>query len=248
MYIGQRIRHIRKENHLSQSEFSEKIGCSQAVLSLMENNQASVSVDTIIKVSQAFNVSSEWLMFGKQRYDLLSIDNAYIPLVDIEARAGYLENSKDKKYLDGLRLYKIPGFETGEDHRIFEVEGDSMAPTLLPSDKVICHLIDGIEFIAEGTLSVIVTNTDVVTKRIYFKDPSRKVVLCKSDNENYKPYTIPVKDIIEVWSVKAKITTSFVEVSFAQATRIDKLESEVEEIKSRFGEMLEQFTRLRPKK
>src|SRR5690606_6510041 len=122
--------------------------------------------------------------------------------------------------------------------------GDSMIPTLLPGDKVICSRLDDLLSVSEGTLLVIVTKSDVVSKRIYFDDLVENTIICRSDNENYKNYTVPLSDVQEAWLIKAKITSSFVDITINNTSRMDSLEMEIKDIKKKFGDLLEQFSRL----
>src|SRR5690606_21749914 len=60
---------------------------------------------------------------------------------------------------------------------------------------------------------IIVTNEDVVVKRISNKIASEKHIVCISDNPEFAPYTIDADAIREVWKVRMKITRSFEKVT-----------------------------------
>lgn len=64
MTIGERIRLIRKQIGLNQTEFGEKIGLKQTAIGLYENNQRGVADRTILLICQTFNVNEEWLRTG----------------------------------------------------------------------------------------------------------------------------------------------------------------------------------------
>lgn len=240
MSIRDRIKLVRKENNLSQTEFANKLGITQSVVSLIESGNSSVSVETLSKMSEIFDVSCDWLIYGKNRYARLSHTRDFIPLVNIEVKAGYISNHIDPDYLENLELYKIPGFEKG-DYRIFEVEGDSMLPTILPRDKIICGQARDINDIVEGSLCVIVTSKDIVVKRFYYSHKKADTIILKSDNSNFKNLEIPLSEIHEVWLVQAKITSSFASNSYEQTQRMDELEKELRSIKQHLSQLLVKF-------
>ena len=61
---------IRKENGLTQAEFSKKIGISRTYLSDLENNRKSPSVETLDKMAEKLGVSTTYLING-DKYALL---------------------------------------------------------------------------------------------------------------------------------------------------------------------------------
>lgn len=65
MSIGENIKKIRKESGLTQAEFSKKIGISRTYLSDLENNRKSPSVETLDKIAEKLDVSTDFLISGK---------------------------------------------------------------------------------------------------------------------------------------------------------------------------------------
>lgn len=55
--IGPKIRKIRKERKLTQTELASRIGIQQSDLSRMEKGEYRVSLDTLFKILAEFNVS-----------------------------------------------------------------------------------------------------------------------------------------------------------------------------------------------
>lgn len=54
--VGSRIRELRKGQHLTQTELSEKIGIAQSDLSRMEQGEYKVGLDTLFKILQVFDL------------------------------------------------------------------------------------------------------------------------------------------------------------------------------------------------
>lgn len=62
--VNDRIRLIRSEMGLSQSEFGERIGVKKSVVSTMESGRTNVTARNMDLICKEFNVSREWLLTG----------------------------------------------------------------------------------------------------------------------------------------------------------------------------------------
>ena len=65
--FGMRLKNLRKQNNLTQVELARKINVTKSVVSAYENNLRLPSFGTLIAISKAFNVSTDFL---------LGVDNA----------------------------------------------------------------------------------------------------------------------------------------------------------------------------
>lgn len=63
--INQRIKQLRLENKLTQSELAEKIGLSYIQIGRYEKGKSNPSADILQKLADVFNTSSDYLMNGK---------------------------------------------------------------------------------------------------------------------------------------------------------------------------------------
>ena len=55
-FVGQRVRHLRKERGLTQSELASRIGIIQSDLCRMEKGEYRVGLDTLLRVLQVFGM------------------------------------------------------------------------------------------------------------------------------------------------------------------------------------------------
>ena len=62
--VGRRIRELRGF-HITQKEFAERIGVSQGHLSYMERGEKEIGAEILLKISQEFGKSIEWLLTGE---------------------------------------------------------------------------------------------------------------------------------------------------------------------------------------
>lgn len=133
-------------------------------------------------------------------------DNDGIIYVPIAAQAGYAKAYGSNLYLHHLQKFVLPGFPyRGEKYRVFEVKGDSMEPVFKEGYHLICERVeqDAWLHIAEFYAYIIVLESDIILKRLAFKNNENYVAI--SDNEFYKQFLLPMKDIRELWLVKRKM-------------------------------------------
>jgi transcriptional regulator with XRE-family HTH domain len=62
MALGERIRTLRKEAGWSQAELGEKAGVDSQRISRYENGRITPSLDAIVRIAEAFNVSIDHLL------------------------------------------------------------------------------------------------------------------------------------------------------------------------------------------
>ena len=64
MNIGDRIKILRKDLGLTQSEFAEKINLKQAAIGMYENGSRNITEQSISLICSTFNASEEWIRSG----------------------------------------------------------------------------------------------------------------------------------------------------------------------------------------
>lgn len=128
----------------------------------------------------------------------------YVP---IAAQAGYSKNFQDPVFIDQLERLFVPGLPyKGDTYRYFEVEGDSMYPTLEEGMQVIGQIIpqEYWHAISDFYIHVIVKDTQILIKRLFKKDAQTLVMI--SDNEEMYPQErLNIEDVKELWLVKRKL-------------------------------------------
>ena len=63
--MNKRIRQIRLDLGLSQSEFGRKIGITTSAISRIESGENSASTQTIMLICREFNINYDWLTAGQ---------------------------------------------------------------------------------------------------------------------------------------------------------------------------------------
>ena len=91
----------------------------------------------------------------------------------------------------------------------FEINGDSMLPTITNGDVVVCEPIERGTPLRDNHVYVIVTDV-VVAKRIQQVRTGNDVVRLRliSDNGDvYKPYDVELEEVRQILKVKCRLTS-----------------------------------------
>ena len=66
--IGARIRSERRKQNLTQEQLSEKAGISESFLGLIERGGRTLSIETMVNLANALNLSIEFIISGEYNY------------------------------------------------------------------------------------------------------------------------------------------------------------------------------------
>lgn len=77
VHIGNRIRKEREKYTLSIEKFAEMIGLSSFYIGQLERGERRMSLETAIKISQAFNLSIDYIIKGETKSPSNSIAESY---------------------------------------------------------------------------------------------------------------------------------------------------------------------------
>lgn len=107
MSTGDRLKMLRKDLKLTQSEFAKKICLKQASIGLIENNTRNLTDRSIMFICDVFGVSEEWLRYGKgEMYRKSNPDN------NLAIEIAKLISSDDNWTKNAvLQLLKLPPHE-----------------------------------------------------------------------------------------------------------------------------------------
>lgn len=64
MTLGTRLKELRRQKGLTQTEVGERIGVSLNTMSKIESNKCDIPGESLKKASELFNVSADYLLFG----------------------------------------------------------------------------------------------------------------------------------------------------------------------------------------
>ncbi|MEH6656574.1 XRE family transcriptional regulator [Leeuwenhoekiella marinoflava] len=243
MSISKQLKALREKASLSQKKVAEELGITQGAYSLIENGQNSITTEHLLTLSRLYSVPTDRILKGSHNSIMMSSTNGFVPLINVEARAGFIENRDNEQWMSTLDMFKLPGYEPAQGQKLFEVEGDSMMPTLMHGDILITQHTDDISEILDGSVAVIITTKSVLTKRIK-KDLSNDAIILISDNSKYESISYDLENILEILIVRGKITSSLNVVDMDANKRVQHLESQVDKLQSDMSKLIEKINKL----
>ncbi|MDT0678575.1 XRE family transcriptional regulator [Autumnicola musiva] len=230
--ISNRIKELRKMKGFSQKHVAENLFISQAAYSLIENSQNGIVAEHVVKLSRLYDVTTDYLLKGDKNVISMTRANGFTPFIKLSAHAGFIKNYHQEDWENNYEWFRIPGFNPTQNQRLFEVEGESMLPTILPGDILICQTQKKIENILDGSLVLVVTTDAIIIKRLKVNsDP--EYLLLENDNENQlESLKIERENVREVMMVRGKITGVLVpHHTITSKGRINALEDALELLK-----------------
>lgn len=64
--IGKRIRAFRLKNNLTQAQLAEELDVSTNFISEVENGKKNISIDTLCRLCQHYQLSADYILLGKE--------------------------------------------------------------------------------------------------------------------------------------------------------------------------------------
>lgn len=217
---------LKKDQRIRSSrQFALSLEYLPQSLSEILKNRRDVTIELLRKAIELYKINPVYLFTGEgpmfmkeeehKNFRVLTImtdaqNDERIVHVPIPAQAGYATDLSDPTFVQNLPSYSLPDYKYKVGtHRSFDVAGDSMEPTLYEGDKVICSYLEPTLWktaVKNNYVYVVVTQGDVLVKRIHNKIKSEKVLTLISDNAYYDPFDVKLSEIKEIWYVRAKIS------------------------------------------
>ena len=113
MTVGERLKDLRNKIGLSQQELSDRIGIRRATYARYETNANQADYDTIIKLANFFNVTTDYILSGNSHLQYKNFNQKLIDIFnDPEIQSAFNEipgSTEDVKreILDILRYIKF---------------------------------------------------------------------------------------------------------------------------------------------
>lgn len=108
--VGDKIRKARKAKQLAQENLAEQTDLSITHISAIENAASKFSVDALVNISEALNISMDWLLLGDEGNHLYIEHQVNRALSDCS-------ESEIRFLLDVLRTCKISLREYHEEYQ-----------------------------------------------------------------------------------------------------------------------------------
>ena len=244
MYLKENIKLLRKRRKRSQEEVAKSLEITRSAYNSYENGVAEpgifvllkladfyqVNLDKLVKINLStlmesqlsqlekgfdFDITGTRLRVLATTVDSEDVEN--IELVPVKARAGYTTGYADPDFIKVLPAFHLPFLSASKKYRSFPILGDSMPP-VSEGAFVTGEYIQNWSNLKNGHPYIVVTADEgIVFKMIYNRiDEDGTLLLC-STNPLYKPYTVKVNDILEIWKFVNYINPNFDEPNNTEA-------------------------------
>lgn len=230
---------------MTQERLSAQIGINRSTLADYERNASCPKPDGLKKIADFFQVTIDSLFSNNVvktdkvsgqdlRILAITVDRTgeeNIVFVSQQSENGYIKGFQETNFLKELPNFRVPKLATG-NYRAFEISSDAMPP-INPGSIAICSYVENIRNIIDNHRYVLVTKNGIVFKRVRNSSEFLELI---SDNLNYRTYTMPADDILEVWRFDSVIAYG---ESDTQVT-VDNLFSKLNAIDSKIDFLVNQ--------
>ena len=183
---------------------AEIIGISRSTYTGIEKGKATLTKRNKMLIIDKLNVNPIWFETGEgemlksnfTQSDVRNVDTQtmnwiQIPFIPVHARATFAETFETEIHeLSTLTIPRLPGINY-ENGKVFEVDGDSMDPTLITGEQVFCEYVDPADWkYITGPVVVAFGNNLIVVKRIKENNLSNGELTLWSDNEMGGKFTL----------------------------------------------------------
>ena len=243
---AQRFALLRKELGFTKAEFGVYLALSGSSADI-ERGKTKVPGFVVAKLFEEHQINPSWLFESSEQMRLVNESPSFVPkvitvnsenkenvlLVETKAAAGYPQNILDRSWYEKLPAFDLPLKEfRNASYRGFQVEGESMLPSLNPGDWVLARAVESIHSLRSSKIYVVVLEDSIMVKKIEVKPNSNRLSLI-SVNPNYASYDIHAFQIQELWEVSSKIT--FVIEQDQSLQLLNELKNSMRELKERLS-------------
>jgi len=201
--------HAREARHMSRSELVRLSGVSKQQLSRLENNQIRLRLDHLKPFARHLGFTPEQILLwgrypGTGEGAAEAVPLAEVPEIEMRGGAESREKRKDGRHTDGIKSerWAFPASFVREQLRsapaqliVVEADGDSMAPTIGPGDRVVVDTghkapsPDGLYAIRDALGSIVVKRIQVMRSA---RPPRVKII---SDNPKHASEEAPLEGV-----------------------------------------------------
>lgn len=223
IYFSKNIVFLKTSKKLKQKYLAKKLNIKPQTYHYYEKGNTTPTYENLIELSKIFEVSIDDLLtkdlsnsssiskIKKKEQQIITLysdkkESFSNPIVPIKARAAYFSDffQDDKTY---IKYIELPFFESFEQKRTFEVEGDSMIPKFQVGDYVVCKAMDNPTNLKSNRHYVVISRQEGILLKKIINDTVRKHFLLLSENNTqYPPILRHWSEIDEIWEVVYRIT------------------------------------------
>ncbi len=251
---------LKSRNEInSDREFALSIDVSPSNLGDIKANRRSVTLEILNRAADRFDINSAYIVTGAGRpfnkrgerpapvaptREVVVVatqdtnGNTTVPLINHKAAATFVAGYQSQEWFEEQDSILLPSYMIKEGQcYALQVSGDSMEPTLLQDDWVICRLLDSADYryLSDGEVYVVVSEQKgIQIKRVRNRLHQYGVIRCLSDNPKHDTFDIPESELLQIWKVEWHLRSHLPEVS-----------PDIDHLHSNLQDMMEEMKQLR---
>jgi repressor LexA len=199
---------LKKENLVhTPKEFANEIQVSTSLITEICKKRTNAGITPIQNLINRFpQLNSNWLLTGgeemlRQNGDDKKVlvpekSNSGIPMLPFDAFAGIGDSTVVGVNFDTIEeRYIVPLFDGIQIDFMLPVRGSSMYPKYSSGDVVACRLVNELLFVQWNKVYVIDSISQGVIMKRLLKGENNHHIICRSENEKYGDFPVPMEDI-----------------------------------------------------
>ena len=211
---------IKNNRQKSKSAFAEKIGTKGHIIDLYLQEKREITYEQVKNLCKHYEINEAFMFqgigqpFGAFRIPdpekrlAVALGINFSPNILFTNVAAFSSNTIGVDLLEENERFTIPGLEG--DLVAFNINGDSMAPTILTGDMVICTPLESYHEMADQEIYAVVSNHSVWVKRVqrcYDRHHNCTHLKLISDNyAEFDPFLIEINEVRKLLKVTKRLT------------------------------------------
>ena len=187
-----RLKELRKAKGLSLKKLAEVLGVSESTVSLYENSKREASYTVLLKLSEYFKVSIDYLLGADEAYED-GEKNPYSIYIPILESVSITENEIECHYSAEKESIELG---SNEDFFYFKMHGDSMAPQISSGDIALIKKQSNIE---SGSIAAVIYGDNPVMLRRVVKNG--EITVLHPFNPKFESFFVNSKEKITILGV-----------------------------------------------
>ncbi len=228
-YLSQNISYLRSLKNWSPRQAAEQMQITVSTYRKWEKGQSQPKITSLEKLTSLYKRTLDELLYihlekadqvapdhlKGEKIRILPIvvdeqsDDEHVSLVPVKAAAGYTAGYADAEFIAELPRFSLPFPELSHHrtYRVFQIEGDSMLP-IKHGSYIICEYVQNWELLEWAQPHIVLTRDEgVVFKRL--NEAPDKLLELRSDNPVFEPYTMPWRNVMEIWRARGFVCFEF---------------------------------------
>lgn len=190
---------LESDAKLTKASLAKELGWSATKFSELLGGRMKPGLDLISNLVSKRKVSPDWILTGDG--GMFEGQKSGVPLIPVDAVAGY--GTPAYSDLPVEDYYTVSEFKHADF--LIRVSGDSMTPKYKSGDIVACRRVIGLNFWQWHTIYVIATRSQGVLIKRVEESTTPGCVTCVSENPAYRPFQVPLDEIVSVALVMGAI-------------------------------------------